>query len=81
MNMIYMLLPGTPITYYGEEIGMDDGKATGSDVREAFRTPMQWSDGSNAGKYQTIGKIFLMMTIQNGGSGLQDFLTPLLGWP
>ena len=26
MNMIYMLLPGTPITYYGEEIGMTDGQ-------------------------------------------------------
>jgi len=49
MNMIYMLLPGTPITYYGEEIGMSDGIAQGQDSREAFRTPMQWSDGANAG--------------------------------
>ena len=31
MNMIYMLLPGTPITYYGEEIGMQDGQ-----VRQSF---------------------------------------------
>lgn len=28
MNIIYMLLPGTPITYYGEEIGMKDGEVT-----------------------------------------------------
>ncbi len=54
MNMIYMLLPGTPITYYGEEIGMNDGEASGNDVREAYRTPMQWSDGSNAGKFSEI---------------------------
>jgi glycosidase len=54
MNMIYMLLPGTPITYYGEEIGMSDGVASGSDPREAYRTPMQWSDGSNAGEYLQV---------------------------
>lgn len=51
MNMIYMLLPGTPITYYGEEIGMTDGIALGEDFREACRSPMQWSDGPNAGLY------------------------------
>jgi len=46
--MIYMLLPGTPFTYYGEEIGMVDGTSHDAD---AFRTPMQWSEENNAGKF------------------------------
>lgn len=47
MNMLLMVLQGTPFTYYGEEIGMVDA-ATGSD-RSAYRTPMQWDDSANAG--------------------------------
>lgn len=42
MNMLVFLLPGTPITYYGEEIGM---KNTGS----VNTNPMQWSNTSQAG--------------------------------
>ncbi len=49
MNMIVILLPGTPITYYGEEIGMTEGIPVGEDSREGCRTPMQWTDGPNAG--------------------------------
>lgn len=49
MNMISMLLPGTPITYYGEEIGMVDGTVDTKDIRDKYRTPMQWSDEANAG--------------------------------
>ena len=50
MNMIYMLLPGTPITYYGEEIGMVDAVlASPTDKRDPARTPMQWSPDANAG--------------------------------
>ncbi len=41
---IYMMLPGIPFVYYGEEIGMT---GTGYDVNK--RTPMQWTDGTNAG--------------------------------
>jgi len=44
MNMILMLLQGTPLTYYGEEIGMVDGNGN-----NAIRTPMQWSADAQAG--------------------------------
>ncbi len=41
---IYMTLPGIPFVYYGEEIGM-----IGSGDHLNIRTPMQWTDGTNAG--------------------------------
>ncbi|MFH1502745.1 MAG: alpha-amylase family glycosyl hydrolase [Candidatus Eisenbacteria bacterium] len=41
---IYLTLPGVPFLYYGEEIGM-----TGSGDHLNIRTPMQWTDGTNAG--------------------------------
>jgi len=40
-------LPGTPVLRYGEEIGMGENLALHE--RDAIRTPMQWSDASNAG--------------------------------
>ncbi len=40
-------LPGTPILYYGDEIGMGDNLYLGD--RHGVRTPMQWSDDRNAG--------------------------------
>jgi maltose alpha-D-glucosyltransferase / alpha-amylase len=42
-----MSLPGTPIIYYGDEIGMGDNIYLGD--RNGVRTPMQWSGGWNAG--------------------------------
>merc|ERR1719391_1169278 len=44
VNMLIMLMQGTPITYYGDEIGMEDGAAAGvgEDSRAPYRTPMQW---------------------------------------
>ncbi|MGH9308514.1 MAG: maltose alpha-D-glucosyltransferase [Vicinamibacterales bacterium] len=40
-------LPGTPIIYYGDEIGMGDNLYLGD--RNGVRTPMQWNDDRNAG--------------------------------
>ncbi|HEX6880802.1 MAG TPA: alpha-glucosidase C-terminal domain-containing protein, partial [Terriglobales bacterium] len=47
MNGMLMSLPGTPIIYYGDEIGMGDNVLLGD--RNGVRTPMQWSGGWNAG--------------------------------
>jgi len=64
MAALYLTLRGTPIMYYGEEIGMTNNNPTRKeDVkdpmgitgwpvykgRDGERTPMQWSDGPNAG--------------------------------
>jgi trehalose synthase len=50
IRMVYSLLfslPGTPVLFYGEEIGM--GEDLDADGRLAVRTPMQWTSGRNGG--------------------------------
>src|SRR5256886_6244983 len=47
MNGMLMSLPGTPILYYGDEIGMGDNVNLGD--RNGVRTPMQWDGGWNGG--------------------------------
>lgn len=47
MNMLLFSLPGTPIVYYGDEIGMGDNFYLGD--RDGVRTPMQWTADRNAG--------------------------------
>jgi maltose alpha-D-glucosyltransferase / alpha-amylase len=47
MNGLLMSLPGTPVIYYGDEIGMGDNIFLGD--RNGVRTPMQWSSDRNAG--------------------------------
>ncbi|MBU1879843.1 MAG: alpha-glucosidase C-terminal domain-containing protein, partial [Chloroflexi bacterium] len=47
LNSILFTLPGSPIIYYGDEIGMGDN--IWLDDRNGVRTPMQWDDGPNAG--------------------------------
>jgi len=47
MNSLLLSMPGTPIIYYGDEIGMGDNIYLGD--RNGVRTPMQWSPDRNAG--------------------------------
>jgi maltose alpha-D-glucosyltransferase/alpha-amylase len=47
MNGLLLSLPGTPVIYYGDEIGMGDNIYLGD--RNGVRTPMQWSGDRNAG--------------------------------
>ena len=47
MNSLLMTLPGTPILYYGDELGMGDNVTLPD--RHGVRTPMQWSGEKNAG--------------------------------
>ncbi|MDQ7833220.1 MAG: maltose alpha-D-glucosyltransferase [Desulfovibrionaceae bacterium] len=47
INFILFSFPGTPIVYYGDEIGMGDNFHLGD--RDGVRTPMQWSPDKNAG--------------------------------
>jgi maltose alpha-D-glucosyltransferase / alpha-amylase len=47
LNTLIMSLPGTPVLYYGDEIGMGDNVYLGD--RNGVRTPMQWNGGWNGG--------------------------------
>ena len=47
LNSLLLSLPGTPIVYYGDELGMGDNIYLGD--RNGVRTPMQWSADRNAG--------------------------------
>jgi maltose alpha-D-glucosyltransferase/alpha-amylase len=47
MNALLCSMPGTPVIYYGDEIGMGDNIYLGD--RNGVRTPMQWSADRNAG--------------------------------
>ncbi|MBX9471296.1 alpha-amylase family protein [Microcella sp.] len=54
VRMIYSLLfslPGTPVLFYGEELGM--GENLDIEGRQAVRTPMQWNDSPGAGFSRT----------------------------
>src|SRR5688500_1458733 len=47
LNYLLFSMPGTPVIYYGDEIGMGDNFYLGD--RNGVRTPMQWSSDRNAG--------------------------------
>ena len=47
MNHLLLSMPGTPVIYYGDEIGMGDNIHLGD--RDGVRTPMQWSPDRNGG--------------------------------
>jgi maltose alpha-D-glucosyltransferase/alpha-amylase len=62
MNVLLFTLPGTPIIYYGDEIGMGDNYYLGD--RNGVRTPMQWGPDRNAGfSMSNPQKLFLPVII------------------
>ncbi|MFN7115729.1 MAG: maltose alpha-D-glucosyltransferase [Saprospiraceae bacterium] len=62
LNSLLFSLPGTPVVYYGDEIGMGDNIYLGD--RNGVRTPMQWNADRNAG-FSTANpqKLFLPVII------------------
>jgi maltose alpha-D-glucosyltransferase/alpha-amylase len=66
LKMVYSLLfslPGTPVLFYGEEIGMGENLA--AEGRSAVRTPMQWTAGVNGG-FSTADPDLLAAPIAEG---------------
>ncbi len=62
MNALLLSLPGTPVLYYGDEIGMGDNIYIGD--RNGVRTPMQWNADRNAGFSRASSqRLFLPVTI------------------
>jgi maltose alpha-D-glucosyltransferase/alpha-amylase len=61
MNLLLLSLPGTPVLYYGDEIGMGDNAYLGD--RDGVRTPMQWSPDRNGGFSRTNPQKLILPTI------------------
>jgi maltose alpha-D-glucosyltransferase/alpha-amylase len=62
MYGLLLSLPGTPVLYYGDELGMGDNVYLGD--RNGVRTPMQWSSDRNAGfSHATPQRLFLPLII------------------
>ncbi len=63
INILLFSMPGTPIVYYGDEIGMGDNYYLGD--RDGMRTPMQWSSDKNAGFSSTEPQRLFLPVIYN----------------
>ncbi|MGF1624759.1 MAG: maltose alpha-D-glucosyltransferase [Alphaproteobacteria bacterium] len=63
MNGLLFSMPGTPVIYYGDEIGMGDNYFLGD--RDGVRTPMQWSADRNGGFSRAFPQQLCLPTIQD----------------
>lgn len=73
MKLVYSLLfalPGTPVLYYGQEIGM--GEDLSLEERNSVRTPMQWSDEKNGGFSTAPPEKLVRPVIDKGGFGYKQ---------
>ncbi|WP_426955842.1 maltose alpha-D-glucosyltransferase [Muricoccus radiodurans] len=69
MNGLLLSMPGTPVIYYGDEIGMGDNIYLGD--RDGVRTPMQWSPDRNGGFSKADPAGLVLPTIQDALYGFQ----------
>lgn len=67
MNALLFTMPGTPVIYYGDEIGMGDNIHLGD--RDGVRTPMQWSPDRNGGFSKADPEQLVLPPIQDPLSG------------
>ena len=65
LNAILFALPGTPVIYYGDELGMGDNVYLGD--RDGVRTPMQWTADRNAGFSTANPQALYLPTIIDSG--------------
>lgn len=66
--VLLLTLPGTPIVYYGDEVGMGHGTDVVVDYRDRARTPMAWAAGPGAGF--TTGTPWLAAAPDSGGANV-----------
>ncbi|CAA9290592.1 MAG: GH13_16 / GH13_36 / GH13_4 / GH13_17 / GH 13 / GH13_23 / GH13_31 / GH13_40 / GH13_29 / GH13 _30 / GH13_35 / GH13_20 / GH13_2 / GH13_34 / GH13 _21 / GH13_18 / GH13_19 / GH13_1 / GH13_10 [uncultured Acetobacteraceae bacterium] len=69
MNGLLLSMPGTPVIYYGDEIGMGDNIFLGD--RDGVRTPMQWSPDRNGGFSKADPARLVLPPIQDPLDGFQ----------
>jgi maltose alpha-D-glucosyltransferase/alpha-amylase len=67
LNGLLLSLPGTPVMYYGDEIGMGDNIFLGD--RNGVRTPMQWNADRNAGFSRANPQRLFLPIVSDGESG------------
>jgi maltose alpha-D-glucosyltransferase/alpha-amylase len=63
LNSLLLSIPGTPVIYYGDEIGMGDNIYLGD--RDGVRTPMQWSPDRNGGFSKADPAMLFLPPIQD----------------
>ncbi len=69
LNSLLLSMPGTPVIYYGDEIGMGDNIHLGD--RDGVRTPMQWSPDRNGGFSRTDPARLVLPPIMDAQYGYQ----------
>ena len=69
LDSLLLSMPGTPIIYYGDEIGMGDNYYLGD--RDGVRTPMQWTADRNAGFSRANPQQLYLPTIQDPVHGYE----------
>ncbi|MBC7167104.1 maltose alpha-D-glucosyltransferase [Phenylobacterium sp.] len=69
MNCLLLTMPGTPVLYYGDEIGMGDNIYLGD--RDGVRTPMQWSPDRNGGFSKADPASLVLPTVMDPLYGFQ----------
>ncbi len=69
MNSLLLSMPGSPVLYYGDEIGMGDNIFLGD--RDGVRTPMQWSGDRNGGFSRADPQRLVLPPIQDPVYGFE----------